>query len=162
MLGARWVDERLASRTDGALGPVITDQLVALAIAKYDPEEQDKGEANAQASSDVKISHPDPTMYSGTSDLSASGDTLILQAFYDLVCAIAHQLWLDGDTDLLGVRKIKAIGLITALATGQAAVDLQSVLGTAVTKTSGKVKCYVRVDAEDLDVAPWRFRVRDR
>jgi hypothetical protein len=152
VLGARWVDERLAARTDGALGPAVTDRLVALAIAKYDPEEQDEREANAQAGSDVKISHPDPTLYSGASDLSASGDTLILQAFYDLVCAIAHQLYLDGDTDPLGVRKIKAIALITALATGQAALDLKSVLGPAVTKASGKVKLYVRVDVEDLDV----------
>ena len=95
---------------------------------------------------------PTRPAHSGTSDLSASGDTLTLQAFYDLVCAIAHQLWLDGDTDPLGVRKIKAIALVTALATGQAALDLQSVLGTAVTKASGKLKVYVRVDAEDLDV----------
>ena len=113
LVGARWVDQRLAARTDGALGPVITDRLVALAIAKYDPEAQEQREANAHAASDVKISHPDPTLYAGTSDLTATGDTLTLQAFYDLVCAIAHQLWLDGDTDPLGVRKIKAIGLIT-------------------------------------------------
>ena len=151
-LGARWVDERLAARTDGAIGPVITDRLVALAIAKYDPEEHEQREANATAASDVTISHPDPTCYSGTSDLAATGDTLILQWFYDLVCAIAHQLWLDGDTDPLGVRRVKAIAVITALATGQAALDLQSVLGTAATKASGKVKVYVRVDAEDLDV----------
>ncbi len=44
LVGARWVDQRLAARTDGSLGPVITDRLVALAIAKYDPEEQDKRE----------------------------------------------------------------------------------------------------------------------
>ena len=77
---------------------------------------------------------------------------MILQAFYDLVCAIAHQLWLDGDTDPLGVRKIKAIALITALATGQAALDLSQCSAAAGTKASGKVKVYVRVDAEDLDV----------
>ena len=67
LVGARWVDQRLAARTDGSLGPVITDRLVALAIAKYDPEEQEQREADAQAASDVKISHPDPTLYSGTS-----------------------------------------------------------------------------------------------
>ena len=39
LAGARWVDHQLAIRTDGALGPVITDRLVAHAIAKYDPEE---------------------------------------------------------------------------------------------------------------------------
>ena len=39
LAGARWVDHRLATRTDGSLGPVITDRLVALATAKYDPED---------------------------------------------------------------------------------------------------------------------------
>ena len=119
-LGARWVDQRLALRVDGALGPVITDRLVALAVAKFDPEEQEQREALAEAGSEVTLSHPNPTDFAGTSDLMASGDTLTLKAFYDLVCAIAHQLHLDGDPDPLGVRKIKAIGLITALATGQA------------------------------------------
>ena len=65
LVGARWVDQRLAARTDGSLGPVITDRLVALAVAKYDPEEQEKREADAPAASDVKISHPDPTLYAG-------------------------------------------------------------------------------------------------
>ena len=120
LIGARWVDHQLAARTDGSLGPVITDRLVALAVAKFDPEEQEKREDNARAASDVKLSHPDPTLYDGTSDLAATGDTLTLQAFYDLVCAIAHQLRLDGDTDPLGVRKIKAIALITTLAPGLA------------------------------------------
>ena len=36
---------------------------------------------------------PAPGEYAGASDLSAHGDTLTLQAFYDLVCAIAHQLF---------------------------------------------------------------------
>ena len=44
---------------------MITDRLVALAIAKYDPEEHEQREANATAASDVTISHPDPTCYSG-------------------------------------------------------------------------------------------------
>ena len=57
------------SRIDGALGPVITDRLVALAVAKYDPEEQEQREAAATADSDVTLTHPDPTHYAGTSDL---------------------------------------------------------------------------------------------
>ena len=152
LIGARWVDQRLAARTDGSLGPVITDRLVALAVAKYDVEEQEKREQQATAASDVKLGHRDPTLYAGTSDLTATGDTLVLKAFYDLVCALAHQLFLDGDTDPLGVRKIKAIGLITAIVTGQAARDVASVLGTAAKKASGKVKLHVLVDTEDLDV----------
>ena len=56
-----------------------------LAVAKYDPEEQEQREDKARASSDVKLSHPDPTLYDGCSDLAATGDTLTLKAFYDLV-----------------------------------------------------------------------------
>ena len=67
-----------------------------------------------------RSTHPDPTDFAGTSHLEATGDTLTLKAFYDLVCAIAHQLFLDGDTDPLGARKIKALGMITAC-TGQTA-----------------------------------------
>ena len=160
LIGARWVDERLAARTDGSVGPVITDRLVALAVAKYDPEEQEEREAAATDASDVKLSHPDPTLHAGTSDLTASGDTFTLQAFHDLVCAIAHQLFLDGDTDPLGVRKIKAIGLITALvtslvsspATGHAPLDLRTMFANAAKKRAGKIKLYVLVDAHDLDV----------
>ena len=152
LAGARWVDQRLAARTDGSLGPIITDRLVAEATAKFDPEAHEEREKDTHAASDVKISHRDPTLYAGTSDLTATGDTLTLKAFYDLVCAIAHQLWVDGDTDPLGVRKIKAIGLITAIVTGQAARDVASVLGTAAKKASGKVKLHVLVDTADLDV----------
>ena len=47
LIGARWVDHQLAARTDGSLGPVITDRLVALAVAKFDPEAQEQREDNA-------------------------------------------------------------------------------------------------------------------
>ena len=153
LAGARWVDHRLATRTDGSLGPVITDRLVAQAIAKYDPEAHEQREDNATAASDVTLSHPHPTLYTGTSDLAATGDTPVLQGFYDLLCAIAHQLWLDGDTDPLGVRKIKAIALITTLATGQATHDAATVLGAQPQSPSrpGKIRLYVLVDADDLD-----------
>jgi len=154
--GAHWVDDRLAARTDGACGPVITDRLVAEAIAKFDPEEHQKREARGKASWDAKISHPNATEFAGTSDLQVRGDTLSLKAFHDLLCAIAHQLWLDGDTDPHGARKAKALGviiaLVTALATGQATWDLTSLLGGAAKKQSGKIKVYVRVDADDLDL----------
>jgi len=156
LAGARWVDDRLAARTDGACGPVITDRLVAEAIARFDPEAHENREDHGKASWDAKLSHPAPTDFTGTSDLQVRGDTLTLKGFHDLICAIAHQLFLDGDTDPLGVRRIKAIGLITALlsglASGQAALDLGSVLGTAARKQAGKVKVYVRVDADDLDL----------
>ncbi len=147
--GAAYVDDTLAARTTG-WGTGILDRVVAQAIARFDPAAQEKREDNAKAGWDVTLSHPGPTDFAGTGDLNVRGDTLTLKAFYDLVCAIAHQLDLDGDTDSPGVRKAKAIGLVTALASGQASLDLGSVLGRT-SMGSGKVKVYVRVDADDLD-----------
>ena len=114
--GARWVDEQLAGRT--GCGPVIVDRLVAQAIAQFDPEDTREREDDAKDDSDVTLTHPEATDFAGTSHLEARGDTLTLKAFYDLVCALAHQLHLDGDPDPLGARKVKAIGMIVALATG--------------------------------------------
>ena len=75
---------------------MITDRLVALAVANFDPEEHEKREDRGQASWDTKINHPNPTDFDGTSDLGIRGDTLTLKGFYDLLGAIAHQLHLDG------------------------------------------------------------------
>ena len=49
---------------------MITDRLVAEATARYDPEEHEQREDRAQAAWDVKLSHPDPTDFAGTSDLT--------------------------------------------------------------------------------------------
>jgi hypothetical protein len=159
LAGARWVDEQLGART--GCGPVVVDRLVAEAVARFDPEAHQQREDDAQASWDLNLFHPEPGEFAGTSDLHAQGDTLTLDQFHDLVCAIANRLHLDGDPDPLGVRKIKAIGLITALVTalvtglvtGQAALDLTAVLGAATgPKRSGKIKVHVHVDADDLDL----------
>ena len=93
---AIWVDEQLADR--GSCGPVVVDRLVAHAIAAYDPETHEDRENDAQAGWDVTLTHPEPTDFLGTSHLEATGDTLVLKTFYDQVCGIAHQLFLDGDT----------------------------------------------------------------
>jgi hypothetical protein len=143
--GARWVDDQLAARI--GCGPIITDRLVAQAAAKFDPDEHRRREDQAAASADVELSHPAPGEYAGASDLTAHGDTLTLQGFYELVCAIAHQLHLDGDTSPLGERKVKALGVIVALVSGQGALDFT----TAAGKRSGKMKAYVHVEATDLD-----------
>ena len=127
---AIWVDEQLADR--GSCGPVVVDRLVAHAIAAYDPETHEDRENDARAGWDVTLTHPDPTDFLGTSHLEATGDTLTLKAFYDQVCGIAHQLFLDGDTSPLGVRKIKAIGILT---------------GQPAATSKPQVKVYARVDA---------------
>ena len=77
---------------------MIVDRLVAQAIAAYDPEDHEDREDDAQAGWDVTLTHPEATDFLGTSHLEATGDTLVLKAFYEQVCAVAHQLFLDGDT----------------------------------------------------------------
>ena len=54
--GARWVDEQLAARIDGFGLPTI-ERIVALAAARYAPEEQATKE---QTSRDGLARHPDP------------------------------------------------------------------------------------------------------
>ena len=115
---------------------MVVDRLVTRAIAAYDPEEHEDREDQSTAGWDVTLTHPDPTDFLGTSHLEATGDTLVLKTFYDQVCGIAHQLSLDGDNDPLGVRKIKAIGIIT---------------GQPVATSKPQVKVYARVDARDLE-----------
>ena len=140
---ARWVDEQLAARADGACGPVVVDRLVAQVTAVAEPETQQQREEAAQAAWDLTLSHPDPTLFAGTSHLEVTGDTLVLHELNDLVEQVAHQLWVDGDHSPLGVRKIKALRLITRAATGQTGLE-----------RADKVRIYVHVDADDLEPLP--------
>ena len=130
---AEWVDDRLA--THATLGPKTLDRVVADAIARFDPAEHARREDRGKASWDVKLTHPGPTEFAGTSELWARGDTVALQALYDLISAQAHQRHLDGDTDPLGARKAKAL----------------AGLGTAEAPAGDKIKLYVRVGVDDLD-----------
>ena len=131
---AVWVDHQLTDRT--TFGPVVVDRLVAQAIAAYDPETHEDREEEAHAGWDVILTHPEATDFLGTSRLEATGDTLVLQGFYDQLCALAHQLFLDGDTSALGVRKVKAIGILT---------------GHPTTAHQPTVKVVARVEAHDLE-----------
>jgi len=131
---AIWVDQQVAHRT--TCGPLIVDRFVAQAIATYDPEEHEDREDQSVAGWDVTLTHPDPTDFLGTSHLDATGDTLVLKELYDHVCGIAHQLYLDGDNSPLGVRKIKALGILT---------------GQPTTTGNATVKIYARVEAHDLE-----------
>ena len=51
--------------------------VVAHAIASTTPRHEDR-EDDAQAGWDVTLTHPEPTDFAGTSDLDATGDTLVL------------------------------------------------------------------------------------
>ena len=107
---ARWMDQELAARVDGFGIPTI-ERLVALAAARFAPEEQAEKEQSAVA----VARHPHPPAsgeFAGTSRLEAAGDTADLTAFHQLVSDVAQQLGRLGDTDDFETRKAKALGII--------------------------------------------------
>ena len=83
------------------------------------------GRAASRLTWDVVLVHPDPHRYTGTSELHATGDTLDLTRFHDVVCAEAEAHGALGDTDHLGVRKARALGVI---ADAQARLDLMTLV----------------------------------
>ena len=119
---ARWLDEELAARVNGFGIPTI-QRLVALAAARFAPEEQVEKDQAAESQWHVTLSHPRPGEFAGTSYLEAAGDTQDLTAFYTLVCEEAKQLGRLGDTDDYETRKAKALGIIAGR---QATVDLDT------------------------------------
>ena len=108
---AAFVDDQLAERAQG-FGAITIDRIVALAIARFHPELIAEAEKAAQDHWDVTLEHPLPADMAGTSHLSATGDTLALTRFCELVSTVAIALGRLGDTDPLPVRKAKAIGII--------------------------------------------------
>jgi len=121
---ARWVDRHLAGRVS-SVGAAALDRLVAEAAARCDGDALADRDRDARAGWDVRLVHPDPRTFSATSELHAVGDTLDLTRFHDVVCAEAEALGVLGDTDDLGVRKAKALGVI---ADAQARLDLTTLL----------------------------------
>ena len=109
--GARWVDEELAARVNGFGLPTI-QRLVALAAARYAPEEQAEKEKADRSGWHVTVSHPRPGEFAGTSWLDASGDSADLTAFHRLVSEVAKELGRLGDTDDFETRKARALGII--------------------------------------------------
>jgi hypothetical protein len=108
---AAHVDARVAERLHSC-GGVLIDRYVAQAAALFAPEDQAAAEETAQASWDVTLTHRADGGFAGTSRLEATGDTLDLTHLYDLVCDHAAHLGRLGDTDDLGARKAKALGVI--------------------------------------------------
>jgi hypothetical protein len=155
---ARWVDRQLAGRVSSLSAPAL-DRLVAEAAARCDGDNLADREQTSRSSWDVVLEHPDPQDSSGTSELHATGDTLDLTRFHDVVCAEAEALGALGDTDPLGVRKAKALGVI---ADAQARLDLTSLLGTpepeaheqarreALRRRDAKVRLYLHASLADV------------
>lgn len=155
--GARWIDRQTAGRAS-SLGVAALDRLVAEAAARCAPAEQADQEARARATWDVVLHHPDPGSFAGTSQLTATGDTLDLTRFHDAVLAEADTMSALGDTDPVGVRRAKALGVI---ADQQARLDLiglgaEDVGGdtaartAAIDRRAAKVRLYLHVSLTDL------------
>ena len=154
----RWLDRHLAARVSSLSLPAL-DRLVAEAAARCDAEDLLDRETAARTSWDVVLVHPDPHRYAGTSELRATGDTLDLTRFHDVVCAEAEALGALGDTDELNVRKAKALGVI---ADAQARLDLTSLLAsedaaarqesrkTALDRRDAKVRLYLHASLADI------------
>jgi hypothetical protein len=155
---ARWVDRQVAGRVS-SLGLPALDRLVAAGAARCDADDLVARESAARDFWDVVLVHPDAHRYAGTSELRATGDTLDLTRFHDVVCAEAEALGALGDTDELKARKAKALGVI---ADAQARLDLTSLLGTgdtgahqqarkaALDRRDAKVRLYLHASLADV------------
>jgi hypothetical protein len=117
---AHYVDAQVVDRIDSC-GAVLIDRTVAHAAATFDPAAQADAERAGKDAWDVRLLHRTDGAWARTSHLDATGDTADLTRFYDLVCDHAAHLARLGDTDGLGARKAKALGVI---ADAQSQLDL--------------------------------------
>ncbi|GAA2149703.1 HNH endonuclease signature motif containing protein [Nocardioides koreensis] len=140
---AAYVDAELAGIA-GTCGPRRIERAVADAKAAFDPDQVADEEEQARASWGVTLRHgpaDGPGAWAGTTWLEATGDTLDLTRFHDLVCHVAEQLRLDGDDSPLEIRKARALGVIADQASGAAGSS----------GPSARTRIYVHVSADDLD-----------
>lgn len=121
---AEFVDAELAPLL-ATRGMPTVDRVVAAAIARFHPDLAAQKEKRGKAGWGVHLHHPGPDDFAGTSFLDASGDTLDLSRFRDVVVELAHRLGEAGDPDTFEQRKAKALGLIADLHEG---ADLDELL----------------------------------
>ena len=95
---AAYVDAELAPILATRGGPTI-ERVVREAIARFHPEKVAEAEQAGKAAWDVRIQHPGVGEWAGTSWLDATGDTVDLTKFGDLIADIARRLGEAGDPD---------------------------------------------------------------
>ena len=148
---AAHVDRQLADRVDSC-GVVTIDRAVAEARAAFEPDTVADAERKGRKSWGVRLTHGAAAGdWAGTSWLEATGDTLDLTRFHDLVCATAERLREEGDEDDLEIRKAKALGIITDRATGMTtdrASDRAS--DRATTPAPARTRLYLHIGVDNL------------
>ncbi|QIX27699.1 hypothetical protein ncot_14665 [Nocardioides sp. JQ2195] len=119
---ARWIDARVAEVGSYSFNAIA--KAVKLGVAKFHPEKlEDDNGLPGKVDWDVSVDHNQGA--EGTSTLEAIGSSLDLAKFHDLVSDEATTMGRLGDTDTLGQRKAKALGVI---ADRQASLDLLGIL----------------------------------
>ncbi len=88
------------------------------------------------------LAHPDPHHYSGTSELHATGDTLDLTRFHDVVCAEAEALGVIADA--------QARLDLTSLTAASDTEAHQQVRRDAQGRRDAKVRLYLHASLADV------------
>jgi 5-methylcytosine-specific restriction endonuclease McrA len=120
-----FVDAQVAHVVHTA-GPAIIHRLVLEAAARFDPEATEVAECDTRASLCFDLDLDTPATSVGTaSAIHAYGllDRADAEDLEAVIRQLAHQLYLDGSTDDLAVRRAKALGL---LARGQEVLPAQT------------------------------------
>lgn len=152
---ARWIDDHLAA--GGRYGQKAVHTAIKTAVAKFHPELLRNSGDLDRDDWDVTVDHNphgSPTGGNGTSVLEAVGDSMDLSRFLDAVNDEAATAGRLGDTDTLGQRRAKALGV---LADRQATLDLADLIhpetGRVVhrRRSYGKIRLFIHLTKTDLD-----------
>ena len=141
--------EEAAAAVDAEVAPVAhkigigrTMQLVEAAMIRFDPEEAERRARSAAEQRGVWL---DRRAVSGTRGIRIEADALDASAFDAAVAAIAEALAEQGDTDLLQVRRAKAVGY---LADPDSASALLGRSGSGLDRRRSRVTLYVHLSED--------------
>ena len=111
---AAFVDSQVAHVVH-TTGPAVIHRLVLEASARFDPETTEVAECDTRSSLCFDLDLDTPATSVGTaSAVSAYGllDRADAEDLEAAIRALAHQLYLDGSTDPLNIRRAKALGYL--------------------------------------------------
>ncbi len=145
---ANWVDRQLVGAA-ASMGTAALDRLISTAVARVDAEAQAEREAAERARWDVTLIHP--RRWAGTSELTATGDTLVLTDLHARMVEEADTLAAAGDDDPAGARRVKALAHLVRHGADQLAFGFDQAADSA-RKPAGrpKVRLYLHADLNDV------------